>query len=121
MKTFKQIREDKFQLVDMDADTARVAVQLAKKAGLQPKSFKSRSGGLDISVEGPKKKVAKFILSLPESTQLDEIRYTNVYNRIKGVRGLKRKELDMISAIDPDVLAKVVKSLDFLKDEVEEK
>tara|TARA_B100001093_G_scaffold179779_1_gene172362 strand:- start:1295 stop:1717 length:423 start_codon:yes stop_codon:yes gene_type:complete len=72
MKTFKQIREDKFQLVDMDADTARVAVQLAKKAGLKPKSYKSRSGGLDISVEGPKKKVAKFIMSLPESTQVDE-------------------------------------------------
>jgi len=63
---------EKFQLVDMDADTARVAVQLAKKAGLQPHSKKSRSGGLDISVEGPKQKVSKFIMSLPESN-LDEI------------------------------------------------
>ena len=52
---------------------------------------------------------------------LNEVRYTNIYNRIKGVKGLKRKDLDMISAIDPDVLAKVVKSLDFLKDDVEEK
>ena len=68
MKNFKNyIEEEKFQLVDMDPDTARVAVQLAKKAGLQPKSYKSRNGGLDISVEGPKKKVAKFIMSLPES------------------------------------------------------
>ena len=64
---------EKFQLVDMDADTARVAVQLAKKAGLQPHSKKSRSGGLDISVEGPKQKVSKFIMSLPESN-LDEER-----------------------------------------------
>ena len=50
---------------------------------------------------------------------LNEIRYTNVYNRIKGVKGLKRKDLDVISAIDPDILAKVVNSLDFLRDDVE--
>ena len=50
---------------------------------------------------------------------LNEVRYTNIYNRIKGVKGLKRKDLDMISAIDPDILAKVVNSLDFLKDDVE--
>ena len=51
---------------------------------------------------------------------LNEVRYTNIYNRIKGVKGLKRKDLDMISAIDPDVLAKVVNSLDFLRDDVQE-
>ena len=50
---------------------------------------------------------------------LNEVRYTNVYNRIKGVKGLKRKDLDVISAIDPDILAKVVNSLDFLRDDVE--
>ena len=50
---------------------------------------------------------------------LNEVRYTNIYNRIKGVKGLKRKDLDVISAIDPDVLAKVVNSLDFLRDGVE--
>ena len=50
---------------------------------------------------------------------LNEVRYTNIYNRIKGVKGLKRKDLDTISAIDPDILAKVVNSLDFLKDDVE--
>ena len=51
---------------------------------------------------------------------LNEVRYTNIYNRIKGVKGLKRKDLDMISAIDPDILAKVVNSLDFLRDDVQE-
>lgn len=51
---------------------------------------------------------------------LNEVRYTNVYNRIKGVKGLKRKDLDMLSAIDPDILKKVVNSLDFLKDDVQE-
>ena len=50
---------------------------------------------------------------------LNEVRYTNIYNRIKGVKGLKRKDLDVISAIDPDILAKVVNSLDFLRDDVE--
>ena len=51
---------------------------------------------------------------------VNEVRYTNIYNRIKGVKGLKRKDLDMISAIDPDILAKVVNSLDFLRDDVQE-
>lgn len=54
-----------------------------------------------------------------ELKSLNEVRYTNVYNRIKGVKGLSRKDLDVISAIDPDILAKVVLSLDFLKDDVE--
>ncbi len=99
MKTFKQIREEKFQLVDMDADTARVAVQLAKKAGLKPKSYKSRSGGLDISVEGPKKKVAKFIMSLPESIQVDEraplvMSVTNIVKlMLKDVQSKLEKDL----------------------------
>jgi len=99
MKSFKQIREEKFQLVDMDADTARVAVQLAKKAGLKPKSYKSRSGGLDISVEGPKKKVAKFIMSLPESTQVDEraplvMSVTNIVKlMLKDVQSKLEKDL----------------------------
>lgn len=84
MERFKNyIQEEKFQLVDMDPDTAKVAVQLAKKAGLKPKSQKARSGGLDISVEGPKKKVAKFIMSLPESTA----------NWAKSLELLKRKRL----------------------------
>ncbi len=52
--------------------------------------------------------------------ELDEVRYTNIYNRIKGIKGLKRKELDMISSIDPDILKKVVNSLDLLKDDVQE-
>ena len=51
---------------------------------------------------------------------LNEVRYTNIYNRIKGVKGLKRKDLDMISAIDPDILRKVVNSLEFLIDDVQE-
>ena len=50
---------------------------------------------------------------------LNEVRYTNIYNRIKGVKGLKRKDLHVISAIDPDILKKVVNSLDFLRDDVE--
>lgn len=84
MERFKNyIQEEKFQLVDMDPSTAKVAVQLAKKAGLTPKSYKSRSGGLDISVEGPKKKVAKFIMSLPESNA----------NWAKSLELLKRKRL----------------------------
>jgi hypothetical protein len=101
MKTFKELREEKFQLVDMDPDTARVAVQLAKKAGLQPKSYKAKSGGLNISVEGPKKKVAKFIMSLPEQTNLEEARIPyykptkfegKKFDRKKEIKSLKNMQ-----------------------------
>tara|TARA_B100000902_G_C27222855_1_gene870599 strand:- start:56 stop:586 length:531 start_codon:yes stop_codon:yes gene_type:complete len=88
MKKFKdyvtEAKMDNFQLVDMDPDTARIAVQLAKKAGLTPKSYKSRSGGLDISVEGPKKKVAKFIMSLPNEGNLKEFKTSMTYFDKKG-------------------------------------
>ena len=88
MKNFKQYNEaskfSNFQLVDMDADSARIAVQLAKKAGLTPKSYTSRGGGLDISVEGPKKKVAKFIMSLPKESNLKEFKTSMTYFDKKG-------------------------------------
>lgn len=42
---------------------------------------------------------------------LKEVRYTNIYNQIKGIKGLKRKESDFIASIDPDVLGKVVNAL----------
>ena len=102
MKTFKnylnEAKMDNFQLVDMDPDTARIAVQLAKKAGLTPKSKKSRSGGLDISVEGPKKKVAKFIMSLPESN-------ANWAKSLEKIQ--KQRQLDKISDKDKETLMKI--------------
>lgn len=98
MKTFKELREEKFQLVDMDPDTARVAVQLAKKAGLQPKSYKAKSGGLDISVEGPKKKVAKFIMSLPEQVEVDEASYVaNDMEIVRSILNKIEKDFDKLS------------------------
>ena len=42
---------------------------------------------------------------------LKEVRYTNIYNQIKGIKGLKRKESDFIASIDPDILGKVVNAL----------
>ena len=42
---------------------------------------------------------------------LNEVRYTNIYNKIRGIKNLKNKEKDMIAAIDPFILGKVIKAL----------
>ena len=42
---------------------------------------------------------------------LDERVYTNIHNKIKKIRNLKRKESEFIASIDPAVLGKVVKAL----------
>lgn len=46
-----------------------------------------------------------------QSIGLQEVRYTNIYNKIKGIKNLKRKEADMIAAIDPFILGKVIEAL----------
>ena len=42
---------------------------------------------------------------------LDERVYTNIHNKIKKIRNLKRKESEYIASIDPAVLGQVVKAL----------
>ena len=52
---------------------------------------------------------------------IEERRFTNVHNRMKGIKGLKRKESDLIASIDPDILGEVLKALNPLfKEEIEE-
>ena len=46
-----------------------------------------------------------------QSIGLQEVRYTNIYNQIKGIKNLSRKDADMIAAIDPFILGKVVNAL----------
>ena len=46
-----------------------------------------------------------------QSIGLQEAKYTNVYNKIKGIKNLSRKDADMIANIDPFILGKVVKAL----------
>ena len=53
---------------------------------------------------------------------IEERRFTNVHNRMKGIKGLKRKERDLIASIDPDILGEVLKALNPLfKEEIEER
>ena len=73
MKTFKELREESFKLVDMDDASAANAQKLAKKAGLKPVVKKTKTG-IDVTVVGSNNKVAKFIMSLPEQTNLEEAR-----------------------------------------------
>lgn len=49
--------------------------------------------------------------SIVNEDDVKEVRYTNVYNKIKGIKNLKRAEADMIASIDPFILGKVVKAL----------
>jgi len=52
--------------------------------------------------------------------QIVEGKYTNVERAIKGIRNLSRKDIDMISNIDPAVLGKVVKALAPMFEDVNE-
>ena len=67
-----EITEEKFKLVDMDDKTAMNAQKLAKKAGLKA-VVKKGSTGSDVMVVGDNKKMAKFLMSLPnEGVEVDE-------------------------------------------------
>ena len=49
--------------------------------------------------------------SIVNEDDVKEVRYTNIYNKIKGIKNLKRAEADVIASIDPFILGKVVKAL----------
>lgn len=72
MKTFKSyIKEEVFTLVNMDDASVKVAMKLAKKAGLKPKISKGKLG-TNLKVDGPLKKVMKFANSLPNEAKVNE-------------------------------------------------
>ena len=55
-----------------------------------------------------------------QSIGLQEVRYTNIYNKIKGIKNLSRKDADMIAAIDPFILGKVIEALAPMYEDVQE-
>ena len=55
------------------------------------------------------------------ATPIEERRFTNIHNRIKNIKGLKRKESDLIASIDPDILGDVIKALKPMFEEVDER
>ena len=55
-----------------------------------------------------------------QSIGLQEVRYTNIYNKIKGIKNLSRKDADMIAAIDPFILGKVIEALAPMYEDVNE-
>jgi len=100
MKTFKELREESFKLVDMDDASAANAQKLAKKAGLKPVVKKTKTG-IDVTVVGSNNKVAKFIMSLPEQTNLEEARIPmykptkfegKKFDRKKEIKSLKNMQ-----------------------------
>ena len=55
-----------------------------------------------------------------EGIHLSEAKYTNIHNKIKGIRNLSRKDAEMIANIDPAVLGPVVKALAPMFEDVNE-
>ena len=60
----ESINEDSFQLVDMSRKTAKIADKLAQKAGLDT-DFEGGVLGVQLTVHGTKKKIEKWLQSLP--------------------------------------------------------
>ena len=57
-----------------------------------------------------KQSKGKLFLKLGEDLE-EGAKYTNIHNKIKKIRNLKRKESEFIASIDPAVLGQVVKAL----------
>ena len=70
----ESVNEDKFQLVNMSRRTARHADKLAKKVGLDT-DFEGGVLGINLTVHGTKKKIEKWLHSLPLDN-VDEGRLT---------------------------------------------
>ena len=61
----ESVNEAKFSLVDMSKKTAATADKLAQKVGLKIRMSKSPAGGIQLTVDGTKKKIEKWLQSLP--------------------------------------------------------
>ena len=70
----ESVNEDKFQLVNMSRNTARHADKLAKRIGLDT-DFEGGVLGINLTVHGTKKKIEKWLRSLPLDN-VDEGRLT---------------------------------------------
>jgi len=73
-----------------------------------------KGGGIKVKFsytnQGQKNKLTQLILK-HDIDAVDEAKYTNVHNKIKGIKNLSRKDSEMIANIDPAVLAKVLQNL----------
>ena len=70
----ESVNEESFSLVDMSKKTANIADKLAKKVGLDT-DFKGGVTGIELTVKGSKRKIAKWLSSLP-SESVNEGMYT---------------------------------------------
>ena len=86
-----------------------------------------KSGGIKVKFsynsQGQKNKLTQLVLkhdidAVDEGLQ--EVRYTNIYNKIKGIKNLSRKDADMIAAIDPFILGKVIEALAPMYEDINE-
>ena len=73
-------------------------------------------------VTDKKQTKGRLFLKFGDIEEVEEgAKYTNVHNKIKKIRNLKRKESEFIASIDPAVLGQVVKALAPMFEEIEEK
>ena len=71
-ESVNEVKTNKFTLNDMDDNDAAVVIAMAKKAGVFLRSKKVSMKRSDVELKGDKKKLFKFINSLPESTEVNE-------------------------------------------------
>ena len=68
-ESVNEVKTNKFTLNDMDDNDAAVVVAMAKKAGVFLRTKKVSMKRSDVELKGDKKKLFKFINSLPESVE----------------------------------------------------
>ena len=79
-----------------------------KKDGMAYINSIAKMVGMTATDKGQQK--GKLFLRLGEDLE-EGAKYTNIHNKIKKIRNLKRKESEFIANIDPAVLGQVVKAL----------
>jgi hypothetical protein len=76
-ESVNEVKTNKFTLNDMDDNDAAVVTAMAKKAGVFLRTKKVSMKRSDVELKGDKKKLFKFINSLPES--VNEKRFDMIY------------------------------------------
>ena len=107
-----KIKYSEFTLNNLDSSEAGVATALAKKAGVFMKTKKGKDG-MDLTIQGTKERVAKFIKSLPESVEeakMPPMKYAIYDKKTKEVYAANSQPFDKFKMDDVADDMKVKKS-----------
>ena len=120
MDTILRILESRRVKQDNDIEDKEGSQPAKYHSGLDKSSKQKRDAHFKAKKSGPapgdkdaktKKSVHTKKFEKQFGEVMGEAKYTNVHNKIKGIRNLSRKDSEMIANIDPTVLGPVVKAL----------